>query len=283
MAATWGVESDGLVAEFSLDPSGGLCRYRRSHEPTVSVVVPTLNEARNLPYAFWRLPPCVTEVVVVDGRSTDDTEKVARALRADIRVVRETQKGKGAALRRGFAEATGDVIVMFDADGSSDGAEIQRFVDVLVAGADFAKGSRFLPGGGSTDLSAIRTFGNLAICAAVNVLCQTRFTDLCYGYNAFWRDCLRYIDMDVAGFEVETRLNMMAARSGMVVVEVPSFEYSRVHGQSNLRPLQDGLRILRTIALSTQDILRRRPTAHVRSMGTTSGPVDFLRSREVTI
>jgi glycosyltransferase involved in cell wall biosynthesis len=274
MATTRGSEGDQLVAEFGGERPTELCRYLRPHEPTVSVVVPTLNEARNLPYAFWRLPACVTEVIVVDGRSTDDTEEVAKALRTDVRIIRETQKGKGAALRRGFEESTGDIVVMFDADGSSDGAEIQRFVDVLLAGADLAKGSRFLPGGGSIDLSPIRTFGNLAICAAVNLLCQTRFTDLCYGYNAFWRDCLRYIDMDVAGFEVETRMNMLAARSGLVVVEVPSFEYSRVHGQSNLRPVRDGLRILRTIALSTRDILRRRPTAYVRSIGAPARPVE---------
>ena len=232
-----------------------LHRGRRTANPTVSVVLPTLNEARNLPYAFRRLPDCVSEVIVVDGRSTDDTVDVARALRPDVNVVLESSKGKGAALRAGFAVATGDIIVMLDADGSADGGEIQRFVDVLVAGADFAKGSRYLPGGGSVDFTRVRKLGNMVLCAAANLACQSRFTDLCYGYNAFWRDCLDHIQVDVSGFEVETRLNMLATRSGLSVVEVPSFEYGRVHGESNLRVLRDGLRVVKTIAATSREIL----------------------------
>jgi len=242
--------------------SAGLHRSARPLHPTVTAVVPTLNEARNLPYAFWRLPDCVTEVVIVDGRSTDDTIEVATRLRDDVRVVLETEKGKGAALRRGFEEATGDIIVMLDADGSADGAEIQRFVDVLVAGADFAKGSRFMPGGGgSVDLTPIRQLGNWGLCSMVNLVCKTRYTDLCYGYNAFWRDCLDFVEVDVAGFEVETRLNMLVAGSGLNVCEVPSFEYSRVHGDSNLHAIRDGLRVLGTIVSSSGDIVRGRRSA----------------------
>lgn len=231
-----------------------LQRFQRSANPTVSVVVPTLNEARNLPYAFWRMPACVTEVVLVDGRSDDDTIDVALALRDDVKVVHETRKGKGAALRAGFAAATGDIIVMFDADGSADGGEIERYVDVLIAGADFAKGSRFMRGGGSADITRIRSLGNRVLTTVVNSVCHTRYTDLCYGYNAFWRDCLPFVDVDVAGFEVETRLNMKVAQSGLVIVEVPSYEYERVHGVSNLHAVRDGLRVLRAIVSTSYDI-----------------------------
>jgi len=240
--------------------TSGLQRSKRSSDPTVSVIVPTLNEARNLPYALWRLPACVTEVVVVDGRSKDDTIEVARHLRDDVKIVLEERKGKGIALRSGFEAATGDILVMLDADGSADADEIQRFVDVLATGADFAKGSRFLPGGGSVDLTPLRQFGNRALTGAVNLVCQTRFTDLCYGYNAFWRDCLDFIDVDVPGFEIETRLNMMVAASGLVVVEVPSHEYCRVHGTSNLRVVSDGLRVLRTIISTSRQIRKGLPT-----------------------
>lgn len=243
---------------------GILDRDRRPLHPTVSVVIPTLNEARNLPYAMWRLPACVTEVIVVDGRSSDDTVEAARRMRHDVRIVMEPAKGKGAALKRGFAEATGDIIVMLDADGSADGSEIERFVDVLVAGADFAKGSRFLPCGGSLDLTFVRSLGNRALTGLVNLVCQTRFTDLCYGYNAFWRDCLDFIEIDVAGFEIETRLTMMAATTGLTMVEVPSWEYHRVHGASNLHAVSDGLRVLRTIVASTNEVRRGRPTVRNR-------------------
>ena len=239
---------------------GRLCRSERPRNPTVSVVVPTLNEARNLPYALCRLPECVTEVIVVDGRSLDDTADVAEHLRADVRVVREERKGKGAALQCGFAAATGDIIVMLDADGSADAAEIQHFVDVLVAGADFAKGSRFLAGGGSDDLTVVRQLGNRCLTGVVNLVCQTRYTDLCYGYNAFWRDCLEFIDIEVDGFEIETRLNMVIACAGLAVVEVPSHEFCRVHGSSNLNAVRDGLRVLRAIVSTAIENRAGRPS-----------------------
>lgn len=239
---------------------GRLRRSQRPRNPTVSVVVPTLNEARNLPYALCRLPECVTEVIVVDGRSRDDTVEVAAHLRADVRVVREERKGKGAALQCGFAAATGDIVVMLDADGSADAAEIQRFVDVLVAGADFAKGSRFLPGGGSDDLTPIRHLGNRCLTGMVNLLCQTRYTDLCYGYNAFWRDCLDFIDIEVDGFEIETRLNMVIACAGLAVVEVPSREFCRVHGTSNLNAVRDGFRVLGAIVSTAWENRAGRPS-----------------------
>ena len=244
-----------------------LDRSLRPTDPRITVVIPTLNESRNLPYAMWRLPDCVSEVIVVDGRSSDDTAATAAIMRHDVRVVMEPQKGKGAALKRGFSEATGDIIVMLDADGSADGGEIQRFVDVLLAGADFAKGSRFLPGGGSADLTRIRTLGNQTLTGIVNLICQTRFSDLCYGYNAFWRDCLEFIEVDVTGFEVETRLMMMVASAGLAMVEVPSWEYNRVHGISNLHAVRDGWRVLRSIATSTKEIRAGRASVRCQPLG----------------
>lgn len=275
----------GLISEPSSEPNPGaaggaeastgwLDRSLRSTKPTVTVVIPTLNESRNLPYAMWRLPECVTEVIVVDGRSSDDTALSAALIRRDVRVVLELTKGKGAALKRGFSEATGDIIVMLDADGSADGGEIQRFVDVLLAGADFAKGSRFLPGGGSGDLTRIRTLGNQTLTGIVNLICQTRFSDLCYGYNAFWRDCLEFIDVDVSGFEVETRLMMTVATAGLVMVEVPSWEYNRVHGVSNLKAVGDGWRVLRTIATTAMEIRRGRASVRCQPLAPKSAGIE---------
>ncbi len=77
-----------------------------------------------------------------------------------------------------------------DTDGSTDPAEIPRFVAALCRGADFAKGSRFRAGGGSTDITLLRRIGNDGLNTFVNLLFGTRFTDLCYGYNAFWREII---------------------------------------------------------------------------------------------
>jgi glycosyltransferase involved in cell wall biosynthesis len=214
---------------------------------TVSVIIPALNEAPNLPHVFEALPDWITEVVLVDGRSTDDTVAVARRLRPDVRVVMQDGRGKGDALLAGFAASTGDIIVALDADGSTDAREIVRFVTALVAGADFVKGSRFACGGGSADLTRTRRLGNKVLGALVNQLFGTRYTDLCYGYNAFWARHLNTLALDCAGFEVETVMNIRAAAAGLVVHEVPSFEHRRIHGVSNLRIVADGRRIAKVI------------------------------------
>jgi glycosyltransferase involved in cell wall biosynthesis len=185
--------------------------------------------------------------LIVDGRSTDDTIAMARALRPSVRVILQDGRGKGNALACGFAAAHGDIVVMLDGDGSTDPEEIPRFVQPLLDGTDFVKGSRFLNGGGSTDISWVRNVGNKALTGLVNALYRTRYTDLCYGYNAFWVDCLPHMCVDCDGFEVETLIHVRVARSGLDVREVPSTEHERINGDSNLRTLRDGWRVLRTI------------------------------------
>jgi glycosyltransferase involved in cell wall biosynthesis len=214
--------------------------------PSISVVLPALNEAANLPHVLCDLDDRY-EVILVDGASTDATVDVARALAPELKVVSQATRGKGDALVAGFAAATGDIIVTLDADGSADPAEIPRFVAALVAGADFAKGSRALPGGGSDDLSRVRRVGNRALTRFTNALHGSRFTDLCYGYNAFWRACLPLLRVDAHGFEIETMMHLRAMRAGLRVTEVPSFEHRRLHGESHLHAVGDGLRVLRTI------------------------------------
>ncbi|MFF9769273.1 glycosyltransferase family 2 protein [Streptomyces sp. NPDC014636] len=228
--------------------------------PPVSVVIPAMNEAENLPYVFKTLPGWVHEVVLVDGNSRDDTVEVARSLWPDVKVVGQRGKGKGDALITGFAACTGDIIVMVDADGSADGGEIVSYVSALVSGADFAKGSRFANGGGTDDMTFIRKLGNRALCAVVNGKFGARYTDLCYGYNAFWRHCLDKIDLDCTGFEVETLMNIRVVKAGLKVQEIPSHEYLRIHGTSNLRAVRDGLRVLKVILKerSNRRDLRRR-------------------------
>jgi glycosyltransferase involved in cell wall biosynthesis len=231
-------------------------------EPLVSVIIPALNEARNLPHVMARLPE-VDEVILVDGGSTDDTVEVARRLMPGIRIVTQNRRGKGNALACGFAAATGDILVMIDADGSTDPREIPSFIAALRSGADFAKGSRFGGTGGSADITRLRRAGNRCLSLLVNALFGTRYSDLCYGYNAFWARHLDVFGLDSTtpapagrrdgrlwgdGFEIETLLNLRAARARLRIVEVPSYEHCRIHGESNLNAMTDGLRVLRTIA-----------------------------------
>jgi len=234
-----------------LDPAG----------PTVTVVVPAMNEARNLPWLAARMPRGVAEIVLVDGRSVDDTVAVARELWPAVRVITQNRRGKGNAMACGFAAASGAITVMIDADGSMDPGEIPLFVDALVGGADYAKGSRFRAGGGSSDITRLRRVGNYGLNALTNAVHGTRYTDLCYGYNAFWtrvRDRMRLDPGTPAdssedrrwgdGFEIETLLNVRVHTAGLRITEVSSFEHRRLHGASNLNAVRDGLRVLRTIA-----------------------------------
>ncbi len=215
--------------------------------PRVSVVIPTLNEAKNLPHVFARLPDDIYEIVLVDGASTDGTVEVARDLYPEVRILGQPGRGKGDALAAGFAACRGDIIVMIDADGSQRPEEIATYVAALRAGADFAKGSRFMAGGGSADITLMRKAGNWVLTRVANRVYGSTYSDLCYGYNAFWAGCLPHMDVDCSGFEVETLINVRIARAGLVVVEVPSFEDCRIHGQSNLNTFRDGLRVLRTL------------------------------------
>lgn len=176
--------------------------------PRISVVIPARNEEHNLPHVLPRIPRFVSEVILVDGHSTDSTVEIARQLYPSMRILHQHGKGKGDALRQGFAASTGDIIVMLDADGSTDPAEIPLFVEALMQGYDFAKGSRFLKGGGSLDITWLRTIGNFFLGLIVNCLFNTRFSDLCYGYNAFKKHCLENVIVDCDGFEIETQLHL---------------------------------------------------------------------------
>jgi glycosyltransferase involved in cell wall biosynthesis len=224
----------------------------------VSVVIPALNEEKNLPYVLPRIPTWVGEVLLVDGHSTDNTVEVARRLRPRIRIVKQEGRGKGNALRTGFEAATGDIIVMLDADGSTDPREIPAYVGALLAGADFVKGSRFMQGGGTADMTFIRHLGHMALLALVRLLFGGHYSDLCYGYNAFWTHVFTGVDLDADGFEIETLMNVRALCAGLKVAEVPSFEAERIYGNSHLRAIPDGWRVLKTIV---KERLETRPGA----------------------
>ena len=232
--------------------------YRPNRPPTVSVVIPARNEEKNVPFVIEALPAAVDEVILVDGHSSDGTIAAARRARPDIVVIQQSRRGKGNALAAGFAAATGDYIVMIDADGSMDPGEIPSFIQALDDGAHYAKGTRFALGGGSDDISRLRDVGNKFLNGTTNILFRTGYSDLCYGYNAFRRECLRAFalpnphDTSVDthwgdGFEIETMINVRVAKAKKTIQEVPSFEHARRSGESNLRTFRDGTRVLMTI------------------------------------
>jgi len=240
------------VARVPSSHSGSMLR--------MSIIIPTLDEAENLPHLLPLIPSWVDEIVLVDGYSTDRTIEVARSLRPDVRIVLQEGRGKGAALRTGFAAATGDIVIMLDADSSTDPAELPFFIGALLAGADFAKGTRFVQGGGTTDMPLIRVLGNQVFVLLVRWLFGGSYTDLCYGYNAFWKRAISQLNLDADGFEIETQMNIRALSAGLKVAEVPSFEHERLHGVGKLKTIPDGWRVLKQIVSEYLRHRRRRGT-----------------------
>lgn len=255
-------------------PAAELARPEAQLED-VSVVIPVRNEAKNIGWVLDRLPRTVGEVILVDGRSTDDTVRSARAAWPELNVVQERERGKGGALRTGFDAARQPYVVMIDADGSMDPSELRSYVEPLRAGADMTKGSRYLPGGGSSDISRRRNLGNRLLVLLTNLLFRVRHTDLCYGYQAFRRESLRRLGLDAPGFEIETQIIARAIKAGLRIVEVPSFESPRRHGESNLHAVRDGLRVLMTLLAEWRTrrepsmVLRRRAETPVTSLAPT--------------
>lgn len=214
--------------------------------PTVSVVLCALNERESLSYVLGRIPPWVHEILLVDGHSTDGTQALARELRPGVRILEQPGFGKGDALRHGVCQAGGDIIVTLDADGETDPEEIPRFLEPLLLGYDFAKGSR--RASGFADKPMHRRFGNRAIAAICNLLYGTRFTDLCSGYNAFWRRVAERVNLWADdGWNYEPSIIARALRGRLKVVEVLQRGGSRVGGRSKLPGWGQALRAIRAL------------------------------------
>lgn len=214
---------------------------------SITVLIPTLNEGKNMELVLPKIPSFVSEVLVVDGHSTDDTVKSVKECMPEAKVIYQPGKGKGDALRYGMKNASGDIIVTLDADGSMDPGEIPDFVMPILEGYDFVKGSRFLAKGGTSDMPWYRKMANRGFVALVFLLFGARYTDLCYGYNALHRRVLDKVEFVSDGFEIETEMHIKVKKHHLKVTEVPSFEASRIYGAGKLRTFKDGWRILKTI------------------------------------
>jgi glycosyltransferase involved in cell wall biosynthesis len=231
---------------------------------TVSLVIPVKNEARNIAWVLEQVADEVSEVILVDGNSTDATLITARSCRPDIKIVQQEGDGKGNALRAGFLASTSDIIVMMDADGSMSPQEIRHYLHFLANGYDFVKGSRFIAGGGSLDITAFRRLGNRFLLSVFNALYGGDLTDLCYGYCAFHRRYLELLALSATGFEIEAEMVVRAMQAGLRIAEVPSLELPRRAGKSNLHSLRDGSRVLRTVVRSHRSGVSGRLVQSVR-------------------
>ena len=218
-----------------------------NQEKKISLIIPTMNEVLNIKEVFPYIPDFIDEIVVVDGNSTDGTIEEILKYKKDAKIFIEKPAGKGAAMDIGFKNATGDLLVMMDADGSNRPDELFSLLEPVLDGYDVAKGSRFLKGGGSEDFTLFRKIGNNIFVTMVNTMFGANYTDLCYGFRAFKREALDKIDCKTKGFEIETEQSILLKKAGVKIKEVPSFEVKRKNGYSNLNAFRDGFKILKVI------------------------------------
>jgi len=179
-------------------------------KPKITALICALNEEANLQYVLPLIPEWVDEIILIDGHSFDRTVDTAKELRPDIRVLYQPGKGKGAALKYGVDNAVGDIIVTLDADGSTDPEEMDKFVEPLLNGYEFAKGSR-LTNGRPANMPWHRWVGNKILVAVMNLLYGTKYTDVCSGYNGFRNGTFLGLDLESDGFAIinsgRTRVN----------------------------------------------------------------------------
>jgi len=215
--------------------------------PRITVLICAFNEEKSLPHVLPKIPTWVDEVLLVDGHSMDKTVEVARRLRPDIRVLYQPDRGKGDALRYGIKHASGDIVVTLDADGATDPKDMPKFIEPLLKGYDFAKGSRFtssLP----ANKASHRIFGNLLIAAVFNIVYGGRYTDLCSGYNAFWKRALERVNFESSDcFEDEPLLVARVKRAGLRIAEVGHRDLGRIYGEGKAPSWRQGLKAIKTI------------------------------------
>jgi len=188
--------------------------------PKITVLICALNEEEILSNVLPKIPEWADEIILVDGHSTDRTVEVVKEVRSDIRILCQPGKGKGDALKHGFEHSSGDIIVTLDAAGSTDPEEMHKFIEPLLNGYDFAKGTRFL----------------------------RRYTDLFSGYNAFWKRTMEeVIRWSPDGFENEPLINSMIAKKKLKVIEVGHSDEGRLNGQVKELAWRQGLKAIKTI------------------------------------
>lgn len=212
----------------------------------ITVLVCTLDEEGNLPHFLPRIPSWVDEVLLVDGHSQDRTVEVAAQLRPDIRILYQPKQGKGDAVRYGIQQASGDIIVTLDADGTTDPADLRRFVAPLFDGYDFVKGSRFKLGW-PANKPRHRILGNWLITVTFNLLFFRWYTDLCSGYNSFWKKAIERVNLNGRDFEDEPLFNCRVSKAGLKVKEVGHVDRGRARGDSKAPAWRQGFGAIRAI------------------------------------
>jgi glycosyltransferase involved in cell wall biosynthesis len=244
---------------------GGAPAPRRA---SVSVIVPTRNEAGNVAAALARTPVMGsgTELIFVEGHSTDDTWATIQAEMKrysgplKLRAFQQQGKGKGDAVRLGFSQATGDILMILDADLTMPPEELPGFYDVIAGGqADFVQGTRLVYPMEPGAMRFMNKLGNVAFSQLFTYLLQQPIKDTLCGTKVLWRRDYERIaaarayfgDFDPFG---DFDLIFGAARLNLKIVEIPVRYRDRTYGTTNIDRWRHGLLLLRMSAIAARKI-----------------------------
>jgi glycosyltransferase involved in cell wall biosynthesis len=211
----------------------------------ICFLIPAYNEARTIGEVLERIASLGLEsqVVVVDDGSTDETSAIALA--AGATVIRQTNQGKGAAIRTAIAHADGDIAVIQDADMEYDPVEVPELIEPIIRGAaDVVFGSRLRGGKPQRAYLFWHLVGNRFLSVLTNVLYNTTLSDMETGYKAFRLDLLRSLDLRENGFGLEPELTAKVCKRKLRIYELPISYYGRTHEEGKKITWRDGFRAI---------------------------------------
>ncbi len=239
--------------------------------PRISVVLPCLNEEQTVATCVRKAlnwiaqSPYTGEVIVVDNGSTDRSAWLAAS--AGARVVHESRRGYGAALRRGFQAAAGEWLVMGDCDDTYDFADLDPLIEPLAAGYDMSVGNRFAGGIAPGAMTwSHRYIGTPAISLLLKMFSGLKVGDSQCGLRAFTRDTLERLDLRTDGMELASEMILKSARRGISVADVP-VPYGERLGEAKLNTVRDGWRHLRFLLLASPNYLFTLPGVALTLLG----------------
>lgn len=213
----------------------------------VCILIPTLNEGKTIARLVEQFKFLgFSDILVIDGHSTDDT--IEKARNAGARVILQSGKGKGQAISQAFHLISSKYIVMIDGDGTYLPEEINRLLEPIALGkADHVIGNRF-SNYQKGAFKGLNLMGNRILNKIFGLAYGIWLEDILSGYRAFNYDSYKKIDLNRSGFEVETEITIECVKNDFKITEVPITYLARLIGApTKLRPLRDGFRIASTI------------------------------------
>ena len=205
----------------------------------ITVIIPCLNEEQGIEQVLRRMPEFVDEVIVVDNGSTDRTSEVARGFGAQV--IREQVRGYGRSYRKGFAQASGDIIVTLDGDHSYPPDAISYLLEAFLhLDIDFLNASRF-PVRDRRAMSLKHKFGNLVLSLAMSLLLLRWVRDSQSGMWVFRRSILKDMELTSDGMAFSEEIKIEAIRNRRIRFEEISIQYSSRLGEVKLNPWRDGI------------------------------------------